>query len=127
MLITNGTIVTPGVRRRTINRQVTLGPVALRFVTVTVLAAAAFVALIQTTSSSTKAYIKADYDEKVSAGQQEVQELQDEGIRLKAISTLYADVQAEVTPSPKPALEESKKINHLPSSNEAITQLPAAE
>jgi hypothetical protein len=123
MLITNGTIVTPGIRRRTIQRQVNLGPISLRFVTVIIVAAAALIALAQSTQSATKSYKEQELKQIVSEKQKEVEEMQFESTRLQSLQAITnSQPSPEISPTPK--LEESKKIDFLPASgNTHISQL----
>lgn len=99
MLITNGTLVKPGLRRRTIQRQISLGPVSLRLVTILIVAAAAVIALAQSTQSATKNYEVEKLKSEVSSKEKEMKELQTESIRLRAYRTL---LETQVTPSPMP-------------------------
>jgi Tfp pilus assembly protein PilN len=124
MLITNGTIVQSGVRRRTIQRQVSLGPVTLRIVTIIVFAAAALIALAQSTTSATKAYELTKADRAVAQEQQKVNEMETEATRLQALQSIIG-TEATPTPSPDNKLEASQKIDALPSTPAQISQMPA--
>lgn len=114
MLITNGTIVQSGVRRRTIQRQVNIGPVTLQVVTIIIFAAAALIALAQSTASATKAYEVSRLERVEQEKSKEVEEMQTEATRLQALQTITG---THISPSPSP-LEEPKQINHLPKSFE---------
>lgn len=121
MLLTNGTIVTPGVRRRTIQRQVSFGPVTLRVVTIIVIAAAAVVALAQSTTAATKNYKAEELKAEVKTAQKDIEERQFEAARLQSLQA----ITQTASPSPSPVLEQAKEINFLPgSSNSSISQLP---
>lgn len=127
MLITNGTIVQSGMRRRTIQRQVNFGPVTMRVVTIVVFAAAALIVLAQSTTSSTKAYAVNALEQTRDAKEQEKQNLEVEMTRLQALGTLTTE-QGTTSPTPTPsapALESSKEINFIPASTNAnLSQLP---
>lgn len=113
MLITNGTIVQPGLRRRTIQRQVNVGPVTLRVVTIIIFAAAALIALAQSTASATKAYEVSRLERVQQAKAKEVDEMETEATRLQALHSITGG-QSSPTPSPSAPLEEPKQINYLP-------------
>lgn len=122
MLITNGRMVQTGTRRRTISRQVSLGPISLRLVTVVIIAAAALVALAQSTQSATKNYQAEELKAQVAEKQKDVEEKQFEAARL---NSLKAITNSETpTPVATPILEEAKQINFLPSTNANLSQLP---
>jgi hypothetical protein len=110
MLITNGTIVTPGVRRRTIKREFNLGPMALRVVSITIIAAAVLVAVIQTTTAATKAYEVNDLEAQKHEKQSDIADLAAEGQRLQALRTV---TDTQPSPSPSPTLEASGNVNFL--------------
>lgn len=112
MLMTNGNLYQPGMRRRTLNRQVTFGPVTLRVVTIVIFAVAAFIALAQSTASATNDYRKTRLEDERDVLQGEVNDLKIQEARHKALSAVMSDSLA--SPSPSPVLEEPKEINALP-------------
>lgn len=114
MLITNGTIRQRGARRRTIQRQVTFGPMTLRVVTVVILGFLCFGALANSTASATKNYEVTELTQKSEELQEEVERLKVQAARHNALNAVMAE-QVNPTPSPTPQLEEPKQINHLPS------------
>lgn len=121
MLITNGRMVQTGTRRRTIHRQVNLGPISMRLVTIVVLAAVVLIGLIQTTQSATKNYKVGELAADVAKKEKDVEGRRFEKARLEAISQ-YA--KTEATPSPSPALETPAEINSLITSpNNNLSQL----
>ncbi len=126
MLITNGAIIQPGVRRRTIQRQVSLGPISLRIVTIVIFAAAALALVAQQADATTKVYHKKDLDGQITAESDKVNLMKGEITRLESLQNITAKESTgqSVTPTAAPEavqLEESKTINALPT-NEA-TQL----
>lgn len=123
MLITNGTIVQSGMRRRTIQRQVSLGPVSLRIVTIVILATAGLFALMQSTASATKAYQETDLQRQLKAGQEQVEVMNGDAARLRALQNNSMVSDPTATPSPTLKLDAPTKIDSLPG-GPAISQLP---
>lgn len=114
MLITNGTLYQPGIRRRTVNRQVSFGPVTLKLVTIIVFAIACFITLAQTTASATKNYEVGQLMRDEQKKQEEVEMLKIEAARHNALSAVLSE-SPQPTASPSPKLEDPKQINSLPS------------
>ena len=71
-----------------INRQLKLGPISVRFVTVAILIIAALFYLAQTTQSATKNYRLRELDEQKSKLQDENDRLEAEATRLKSLSEI---------------------------------------
>lgn len=113
MLITNGTIHQRGMRRRTVQRQVSFGPMTLRVVTIVIFAMAAFIALAQSTASATKNYEVTQLSNERDDLAKKVGDLELEKTRHETLKSIMAEVGA-ATPSPTPQLEEPKQINYLP-------------
>lgn len=118
MLITNGTLVTPGMRRRTIHRQVSFGPITLRIASVVFLAAAALIFLAQSTGSATKSYKEQQLKDQIATQQQEVDHMKTETARLQALNTIMKSTEASPTPSPSAALEKPQSINYIQADNQ---------
>ena len=123
MLITNGTISTPGMRRRTIARQINFGPLSLRIVTIVIFAAAALITLAQSTAGATKSYKVQSLEADVTKHEDDLDRMKNEAVRLQALQRV---VGAETpTPSPTSKMEQPDTINFLPTSQPAtISQLP---
>lgn len=120
MLITNGTISSSGMRRRTIQKQVNFGPVSLRIVTIVILATAGLFALMQSTASATKAYDLTTQERMIEEKQKDIEVTNAEVARLRALSnnnviTGQDGASPAPTPSPSPKLEAPDKINSIPS------------
>ncbi len=114
MLITNGRITDNGLRRRTIQRQVSLGPVTLRVVTIIIFAAAALITLAQSTASATKSYEEQQLKGQYKAGLDDVGELEAQAARARSLKQV---VNTDVSPTPTPSaspLQPSKHIDALP-------------
>lgn len=127
MLITNGTIRTPGMRRRTIRKQVQFGPVSLRIATIVILGAAALIGLIQTTQYATKTYAESEALATYQEKDEELQALRDTATRLRSINEkdLNATPEGQPAASPSPAvkLEVPTQINALPNSPASYSQV----
>lgn len=116
MLMANGQVYRTGVRRRTIQRQLTFGPVTIKVVTLVIFAVAAFIALAQSTASATKNYELAELDRQKSEKEEEVERLKIETARLSALSSVVGQGESPApSPSPSSQLEQPKQINYLPS------------
>lgn len=111
MLITNGTLVAPGIRRRTINRQVNLGPVSLKVVTIIIIAAAALIAMGQSTQWATKNYEVQKLIKEKDVRQKAVEAMQFEATRLQS---LQAVTGTQASPEASKPMEQPDKINSIP-------------
>jgi hypothetical protein len=126
MLITNGTITQSGMRRRTIQKQVSFGPVSLRIATIVILATAGLFALMQSTASATKAYDLTTQERMINEKQKDIEITNAEVARLRALSnnnviTGQDGASPAPSPSPTPKLEAPDKINALPSQSTTVS------
>jgi len=92
MLITNSKTFTPGVRKRTINRVVHVGPLSLRFITLIMFAAIALFYLAQSTQSATKNYAVRGLEINKEELTKEKERLQIEATRLKSLTAIDQDL-----------------------------------
>jgi len=88
MLITDKNTTEFGVRKRTIGREIKLGPMSLSFVTVVVLAGLALFYLAQSTQSATNNYKIRELEDQKAQVQEENQRLEVEAIRLKSLNEI---------------------------------------
>ncbi len=89
MLVTVNSRSRAGQRRRTIKRQgVAVGPLALRFVTIFVLALLTLIYLIQSTKGSTKQIEISRSEDKMEILKNQREDIQIEAIRLKSMQNL---------------------------------------
>ena len=88
MLVTVNNRRARGVRQRTIKQPVNFGPIALRFVTIAILALLTLIYLIQSTKGSTKQMQVTNLEDKKDALMSEKQDIEVETIRLKALNQL---------------------------------------
>lgn len=126
MLITNGTISKSGIRRRTIERQVSFGPLSLKIVTVVIIATASLFGLMQSTTSATKAYDLTTQERLIKEKQNEIEITNAEVARLRALSNnsiIMGQNGSTPVPSASPSakLEAPDKINALPSDSATIS------
>ncbi len=130
MLITQGGVIRSGVRRRTIQRKVSFGPVSLRIATVIIFAAIALATLAHSAALATNRYTETELAAKVSEGKNELQEMAAVADRLSSLQEITKAQAADgIAPAVQPTpthLEESKQINYLPASlGSDISQAPA--
>lgn len=92
MLITSSKSSKKGVRKRTINRVVHLGPLSLRFITLIFFAAIALFYLAQSTQSATKGYTIRNLDLEKSDLLNEKERLIIETTRLKSLQEIQGSV-----------------------------------
>ena len=104
MLITKNNSWQSGVRKRTINPEIKLGPLSLKFATIVLLAVAALFYLAQSTQSSAQKYELMQLN--VSKNQLETQtkELEVEAARLKSLNEIKKSTQSS-------GLEPTQQIN----------------
>jgi len=88
MLLTNQDHNLAGMRKRTINREMKIGPISLQFITVIILAAAALFYLAQSTASATRSYHQTELQQKRAALQAENEKLKVEAIRLRSLNEI---------------------------------------
>lgn len=110
MLITNGMLVQPGMRRRTVQRQVSLGPVSLRIVTIVIVSAAVLMALMQSTSAATKSYELTKLEQVKQQKENDIDLTNTEVARLRALNQDNALQQ----PTDQNKLVAPAKIDSLP-------------
>lgn len=88
MLLTSAKTTKSGVRKRTINRVVQIGPLSLRFMTLVMLAAVALFYLAQSTQSATKTYKVQELRQEKDSLTKEQDRLQIEATRLKSLQQI---------------------------------------
>lgn len=92
MLITKSKTVKSGVRKRTVNRVVRIGPLSLRFITLIMFAALALLYLAQSTQSATKTYTTQELKIQKDELFKEKERLDIEATRLKSLQQIQNDV-----------------------------------
>ena len=107
MLITKTNNQDFGVRKRTIGREIKVGPLSLQFITVIILAALALLYLAQSTQSASKNYKVRELENRKVMLEQENERLEVESIRLKSLNEIKSKTE-------EMQLEDANKINYLP-------------
>lgn len=97
-----------GVKKRTLPRQVTLGPTALKYIAVVIFAALGIIYLAGQTRGANESIVKRDLDSQQSQLQKKIDDLQVESSRLRNLQKVYD--QSATT-----QMQPSTKINYLPS------------
>lgn len=88
MLITRSNIIETGVRKRTIGRAISFGPISLRFVTILILAAFALFYLAQSTQSATRNYKIQELEREKKKIEIETERLRAESFRLRSLNNI---------------------------------------
>ncbi|EKD56788.1 MAG: hypothetical protein ACD_58C00092G0002 [uncultured bacterium] len=86
MLLTKTNNLDAGIRKRTISREIKIGPLSLQFITVIIFAALALLYLAQSTQSASKNYKVRELTDKKIELEQENERLQIESTRLKSLN-----------------------------------------
>lgn len=86
MLITNNP--QSALRKHTIKREITFGPLSLRFITVIIIAVLCILYLAQSTRGATKNYALQELQQKQAEVQKENDRLKIEATRLQALSAI---------------------------------------
>lgn len=93
MLITNNQ--KPGLRKHTVAREITFGPLSLRFITIIVIAALCILYLAQSTQGATKNYHLRELEQQQVELEKENKRLEIEVIRLQALQSIDATKNQE--------------------------------
>lgn len=88
MLITRANTWHSPYRKRTINSEIKLGPVSLKFVTVILIAIAALFYLSQSSQAAILKYKVMDLEDQKSKAQTDVKQLEVESARLKSLNEI---------------------------------------
>lgn len=88
MLVTNSNDNQYGIRKRTIGRELRIGPLSIQFVVIIILAALALLYLAQSTQGATKNYQVRELEDQKSKLQQENDRLEIESVRLKSLNEI---------------------------------------
>lgn len=88
MLITNSNDNQFGTRKRTINREIKIGPLSIQFVVIIILAALALLYLAQSTQGATKNYQIRELEDQKTKLNSEIDRLDIESVRLKSLNEI---------------------------------------
>jgi len=95
-----------GVRKKTIRRDIVIGPNAIKFITIIIAAVLAVVYLGQSTAGAGRSIKIRDIENKKSDLMLERERLQTEQTRLKSLKEIDNNIE-------KPSLEPVSGVNHL--------------
>lgn len=96
-----------GVKKRTLARQITLGPTALKFIAIVIFAALGLIYLTQSTRGANLSVELRTLDSQQQELNQKIDRLNAEGARLKALDNVY-------TQTSEMQMQPSTQINYLP-------------
>jgi len=98
-----------GIRKRTVTREIKLGPVSLQFITVVFLAILVLFYLAQSTQSATQGYKTREMEDQKNMLSQENEKLQIDAIKLQSLNEIRNNAQSY-------NLEQAKNAAYIPSS-----------
>jgi len=104
-----------GVKKRTMPRQITLGPTALKFIAVVIFAALGIVYLTQSTRGANLSVEVRTLDSQQEELNQRIDRLNAEGSRLKALDNVYTETS-------NMQMQPATSINYLPGSTQPVAQ-----
>lgn len=107
MLITKAKTIEQGVRRHTIGRDIKIGPLTLKFMTILFLAILALFYLAQSTQSATRNYKAREIEDQYNHLEEENQRLQIDVIRLKSLNEIKNGLESL-------NLEPAKETGYIP-------------
>lgn len=88
MLITQSNTWEPGFRKRTIKKELKIGPVSLKFITVALIAVGALFYLAQSTQAASSKYKIMQLTESQKQLQAQSKDLEVEAVRLKSLNEI---------------------------------------
>jgi len=97
-----------GVKKRTLPREITIGPTAIKFVAIVIFAALGVIYLTQSTRGANLSVELGNLDSQQQELQQKIERLNAEGARLKALDNVYNQTN-------NLQMEPATNINYLPS------------
>lgn len=103
---TNSKSAEAGVRKKTINREIVIGPTAIKFITIAIFGILALVYLAQSTSGANRSIKVNDLEDKRAQLQLEKERLEVEQTRLKSLKS----IDTISAPAPAP-LEPVSNVN----------------
>jgi cell division protein FtsL len=96
-----------GIKKRTLPREITIGPTAIKFVAIIIFAALGVIYLTQSTRGANLSVELGNLDSEQQELQQKIERLNAEGARLKALDNVYSQTG-------NMQMEPASKINYLP-------------
>ncbi|MFA4996132.1 MAG: hypothetical protein WC536_03270 [Patescibacteria group bacterium] len=108
LTITNSSHNIAGVRKKTIGREIVIGPNAIKFVAISIFAILAIVYLTQSTSGANRSVKVQDLDDKKTQLQMQKERLEVEQTRLKSLKEIDSTVENE-----KNTLEPASNVDNI--------------
>jgi len=108
MIITKAYPAPPGIRKRMIDRQISLGPLSFRFLTIAVLSVLALFYLIQSSQGESTSLKANELIKEKEELEQETRRLELESIRLRSLNEIKKNSSS---------LEPVQQLNHLPATD----------
>lgn len=112
LAITNSSHNTAGVRKKTIGREIVIGPNAIKFVAISIFAILAIVYLTQSTAGANRSIKVRNLDDKKTQLQMEKERLQVEQTRLKSLREVDGSI---AKPDQGIVLEPGSTVQHIDS------------
>lgn len=113
MLLTRSNNQELGIRKRTIGREIKIGPLSLQFVSVIILAGLALLYLAQSTQGASRNYKIRELESKKIELQAENERLEIESSRLKSLNEIK-------NKSEEMKMEESNKVIYMPQTGSLV-------
>lgn len=110
-VVTNSSSFELGKRKKTISKGLVIGPTAIKFISLTIIAVLAVVYLSQSTAGATRSVKIRDLDDKKTELILQKERLEAEQTRLKALKEIDNGVD-------KPVLEPVSGVNHIQEKNQ---------
>lgn len=114
--ITNSNNFAEGVRKKTIKKEIVIGPTAIKFVAIAIFAILAVVYLAQSTSGANRSVKIRDLEGEKAQMQLEKEGLEVEQTRLRSLKGIDNGVE-------KPPLEPVSSVDHVGSNSLAIAKI----
>jgi len=108
LTITNSSHNIAGVRKKTIKREIVIGPNAIKFVAISIFAILAIVYLTQSTSGANRSVKVQDLDDKKTQLEMQKERLEVEQTRLKSLKEIDSTVESE-----KNTLESASNVDNI--------------
>lgn len=102
-----------GVRKHTINQEITFGPLTLRFITIIIIAALCILYLTQSTQGASKNYKLQELEQTQAELQKENERLQIESVRLQALKSIDSQNLQKEQNGEKQEMVSSEKEEYM--------------
>jgi hypothetical protein len=106
LAVTNGSDFREGIRKKTIGREIVIGPNAIKFVAIIIFAILALVYLAQSTAGANRSVKVRDMEDRKAKLELEEERLQVEQTRLKSLKEIESGIE-------KPTMEPVSQVNHV--------------